>query len=428
VELTISGGPEYEFDLLDVNKKPNIPMDIFFHWLKNTKTIGIIYLAYVIGAVFIKSVVNPFFYVEKNIINSILALDGSNIISYIEYCFLHHPDIFDNLNMNFKEIFGMDIEIKKPPAGRFSEETKLIVKLGTESEWFPFEKLSDGMSRALRILLQLESCREGDIIVIDEPELHLHPGAARSLREILFKRKSEIQIICTTHSPAFLDPSFVDTVVLHRFNEEPEILESTQIDNALSELGSSGLDALLYDIVIWYEGPSDKIYLTKWLDIFSSTRELKMPTTHIGMLHYGGKENLKHINPEFVKQIARKSIYLVDSDKTSEDDLLKPWLSTFITKCDQIGFFYWVTKRREIENYIPTNILEISLRLPEGSLQIHPYDDVYEKIRQAGRSISSMDLAREASNHITIENIQDDTEFIEELKEKLIDSLNTLYS
>ena len=100
-------------------------------------------------------------------------------------------------------------------------------------------------------------------------------------------------------------------------------------------------------------------------------------------------------------------------------------LSNVCITCLEIGFNCWVTKRREIENYIPTNILEISLHLPEGSLKLSPYDDIYEKIRQAGRSIKSTDLAKEVINHITIEKIQEDIEFYNEIKEHLIDNLKS---
>ncbi|MCK4481737.1 AAA family ATPase [Candidatus Bathyarchaeota archaeon] len=424
VELSIADGPHYEFSLLDQEKQPIVTDYIFYHWLKNTHSVDPIYFAFGIGAVFIKSVINPSFHHEESIIpSSILALNGSNTIEFIEYYLEHSCDILDKLDDNFKTIFGQGMKIKKPRAGSYSEETRLIIRLGDEDIWFPLEKLSDGMFHVLKILLQLESCHEHDILVIDEPELHLHPGAARSLREVLFSKKSEIQIICATHSPIFIDPSYVDTIVLHRIDEDPEILKSNHIDAALVELGSSGLDALLYDIVIWYEGPSDKLYIENWLQLFSS--ELKAQMSGIGMTHFGGNENLKHTNPETIKKIARRSIVILDSDKNSENDSLKDWKVSFADDCKRIGIHCWITKRREIENYIPAIVLKKVLNISDDAFSIHPYDNVSKKLKEIGRSVRKCSLARSVTRVMTIEDIKADNEFHNELKEELFDFLNS---
>jgi len=215
---------------------------------------------------------------------------------------LYHPDRITEVKENFGSVFAQRIELKLPEKGRFADSTKVIAKLEGNGDGFPLEHLSDGMMRAVRILLQLASCREGAILVIDEPELHLHPGAARSLRNLMRDKKDKLQIICSTHSPIFLDPSCSDMIILHRTNEKPEILKAADVDQALLALGSSGLDAILYDVVIWLEGPSDKEYLQKWLELFA--KDLKMPVNSIGLQQFGGGI-LEHVNPIVMKSIAR---------------------------------------------------------------------------------------------------------------------------
>ena len=241
----------------------------------------------------------------------ILASDFSNLEEFIKHCLECYPEVLESVSKGFEEVFGFGISFKKPQPNDFSERTKMLVKI-KDRDWFPLERLSDGMLSAFKILLQLNSCKEGDIIVIDEPELHLHPGAAKTIRKLLDDRKQNIQIITSTHSPIFINPSYTDSIILLRSNSEPVIIESNQIDEALIALGSSGSDALLYDIVIWYEGPSDKVYLERLLQLYAA--QINLQPSNIGLMHFGGG-GLEHIDLSTIKKIASNSIFVIDSDK-----------------------------------------------------------------------------------------------------------------
>jgi hypothetical protein len=424
MELSVAGGPQHSFSLLNQEKQSIVSDDLFYHWLQNTHSLDPIFFAFIIGAVFVKSVANPPFHKEEgDIPPSILASDGSNLEEFIEYCLGHDSDKIAAVSDDFKRIFRRNIKIKKTVPGTYSDETKMVVGLGDVDDWFPLEKFSDGMFHTLRILLQLRSCRNGDILMIDEPELHLHPGAARSLRATLLSKKSEIQTICATHSPIFIDPSYADTIMLHRINEAPRVLPSKDIDSALMELGSSGLDAILYDVVVWYEGPSDKEYIERWLHLLAG--EIEIQLSDIGLIHFGGKGNLEHLDPETIKKIARKSTFIIDSDKNDEQDPMKGWMTAFAEKCSEAGIPCWITRRREIENYIPKKVLRETLRIPDDTFQVNPYDDVITKLRENGRNVSKLSLAKSVASLITLNEIKLDTEFYEELKEKLVDVLNS---
>jgi energy-coupling factor transporter ATP-binding protein EcfA2 len=432
LEFRLSDGPSYYFSLLDEERNPLINDEVFYWWLENQDVISDgdkMSLSYVIGAVFIKSVIPLAIETEEKGRLSILAPDGSNIRDYIEYCLKYKPKILDNFSAYFNRIFGHYIEFKKAPISSPYGEDKMLIKIG-DTEWFPFAKLADGMLHALRILLQLASCIEGDILVIDEPELHLHPGAAKCLKEIFAEKKAEIQIICATHSPNFIDPFVTDTLILNQNIDgdiKPKILDAKQVDFALSELGSSGLDLLLFDIIIWIEGPSDKVYLDRWLHILQN--KIKYSSlSHIGLLPYWGKDNLRHLNMVTIRSINRKSIFVIDSDKASEDADLDETTKSFISKCEKNGLFCWVTKRRSIENYIPVEILEDKLHLEKGKLKISEYDDVIGKLKTVGRNYGGkkVELAKTVASSITVDHLTQDKNFCDELGD-LIKRINALY-
>ena len=420
LELRISDGPNYDFSLLNGNNQVIVSDELFFDWFKNTKSIDGMFFAFAIGSIFMKCITNPSFHKEESSLPpSSLEGEGSNLEEFIKYCLLYCPDRMETVNENFRKIFLRKIEIKKPEVGLHNEETKIVARLDNSSYWFPLEKLSDGMLRCLRVLVQAASCRRGDILAIDEPELHLHPGALKTLREILFSRKEEIQIISVTHSPLFIDPSYIDNIILHKIDGAIQVLQSSDVDLALKELGSSGLDAILFDVVIWYEGPADKEYIGRWIKLFSN--EIKIPLSDIGLIHFGGKGNLEYIEPQNIKKIARKSIFVIDSDKKDKDAKFEQLITSFVEKCNQVGIKCWITQRKEIENYIPTKVLVETLRISDTAFEIKPYDDVFEKIKSRGRSISKTSLSKSISEKLVKEDILNDTEFYAELKNSLID-------
>lgn len=59
----------------------------------------------------------------------------------------------------------------------------------------------------LRTLIQNGSIKEGDIVVLDEPEIHLHPEWQLRFAEliVLLQKEFHLKILLNTHSPYFLN-------------------------------------------------------------------------------------------------------------------------------------------------------------------------------------------------------------------------------
>ncbi|MFO1049911.1 MAG: AAA family ATPase [Geminicoccaceae bacterium] len=63
----------------------------------------------------------------------------------------------------------------------------------------------DGMASVFRLALSIYDCKEGQCLVIDEPELSLHPQAQKRLASYLSRIASNRQVIVTTHSPYMIN-------------------------------------------------------------------------------------------------------------------------------------------------------------------------------------------------------------------------------
>jgi predicted ATP-dependent endonuclease of OLD family len=62
----------------------------------------------------------------------------------------------------------------------------------------------DGITNLIRIIFALVTSEAGDSLVIDEPELSLHPQLQRNLYKLLLTYSRDRQIIVVTHSPHFV--------------------------------------------------------------------------------------------------------------------------------------------------------------------------------------------------------------------------------
>lgn len=102
----------------------------------------------------------------------------------------------------------------------------------------------DGISSLFRIALALYDADFQTCVVIDEPELSLHPQAQRRLANFLSKKSADRQIILSTHSPYFV--SWDDLVAGARVYRLRQNRDGIQI-KALSAEAIDGLRKLFED-------------------------------------------------------------------------------------------------------------------------------------------------------------------------------------
>ncbi len=240
-----------------------------------------------------------------------------------------------------------------------TDKDVLTLKIGKNQER-PIYDLGDGLQSLIIISFSIMNCEEPTLFFIEEPEMHLHPKWQKLLVSTLLDFPQH-QYFISTHSNAFINAENTSVYKVH-FDETKN---KTCIKNVgftgkrsiLSELGYEASDLMQTNYVLWVEGFSDKIYINYWIQ--SLAPDLK-EGIHYSIMFYGGS-NIQHLELEehFNNLLPLNSNFgiVIDSDKNSETANIAAYKVNIQSKFDSSNRFCWLTKKREIENYLPHEVL-----------------------------------------------------------------------
>ena len=105
----------------------------------------------------------------------------------------------------------------------------------------PARRLSDGTLRYLCLLAILLDLTPPPFIVIEEPELGLHPDMMPILRDLMVEASGRCQILTTTHSTTFVDAftQYADSVLTCEMNDGASVI-SRLSQKEVDRLGVEG--------------------------------------------------------------------------------------------------------------------------------------------------------------------------------------------
>lgn len=213
-----------------------------------------------------------------------------------------------------------------------SDNGNYYIKFNYDNHYHSSEGAGEGLLSIFTIIDALYDSNEGDIIVIDEPELSLHPSLQKKLSELLLEYSSNRQIVVSTHSPYFIswqaliNGGSLARVIRKSNGSEINQLESTQIDSIKSLLGNLfnphtlGTDAkeifFLEDNIILVEGQEDVVYLKKILQILA----INISANFFGW-GIGGAGNLERIL-DLLKKLGYEKVSII-LDKNMEEEIIE---------------------------------------------------------------------------------------------------------
>lgn len=150
---------------------------------------------------------------------------------------------------------GNNLEIRAWPHDPASQREDLAL---------PLNQCGSGIGQVLAILYVVLTAVHPQVILIDEPQSLLHPGAARKLIEVL-KQFPQHQYIIATHSPTVIaaaNPSIIWFVKLEDTETRFQAINARQTQELqlyLGDIGARLSDVFGADNILWVEGQTEEI-------------------------------------------------------------------------------------------------------------------------------------------------------------------------
>jgi hypothetical protein len=243
-----------------------------------------------------------------------------------------------------KEIFGFK-EFQILPA---QAQDALYVTINGKS--YNLNELGTGLSQFILILINA-AIRNPSYILIDEPELNLHPSlqvallqalASHAKRGLLFAThnyglaRAEAEVLLVTEQ----DDQGVSKIIQHEAIQNlPELL---------SHLSFAGFREPGFKKLLLVEGPTDVSTIQVLLRKYKKEHE-------VVAIHLGGRSTINGARGKELTEYKRitEDVYaLIDSERNSHNGDLLNERKEFIELCKIIGIPCTVLERRATENYL----------------------------------------------------------------------------
>ena len=204
----------------------------------------------------------------------------------------------DIVNDRFNELFFQKSELETLETTQnydFSielEENRIYLSICKNDEVLTLSKQSVGFKWFFNFFfnfLYTDELKAGDIVLMDEPEIHLSIPGRRDLRKFIkkFAKDTGITFIATTHNPSFVDIDYLDELRIIKNNKDGigvkiqsnfSALADDEVDTLDSIINSFGIlrsDLTREYKIIFVEGITDYNYLTAFKLLYNKDKEDK---------------------------------------------------------------------------------------------------------------------------------------------------------
>jgi predicted ATP-dependent endonuclease of OLD family len=392
--------------------------------------------------------------------NAKVEYNGDNLTNligmYINRAGLSEEIVEKTILEELNKIMGKDAHFtgirvqeidEKDNSGEGQGRYKWEIFLEENGKRYSLSKSGSGLKTIIMVLVNLylipmtEGCNSADIVyAFEELENNLHPALQRRLFEFLYRYSIEngVRIFLTSHSPVAINTFYGrdNTNIYHVTKDDSgshllRIMCGEKAQEVLYDLGVKASDLFQTNGIIWVEGPSDRIYIKRWVEIIGGA-EMFTEGQDYQFMFYGGRL-LSHLSAkpfdekeedELIKLLTvnHNAVLVMDSDKTDSKSKINKTKQRIKKELEDNGCICWVTAGKEIENYISHDAINKAYNA--DLKQIPQYEDFSEYISEYNKTYESNKVvgARHICEYIDKDNY--DAGF--DLREKIEDIIKAI--
>lgn len=146
--------------------------------------------------------------------NSFFRGDGSNLAAYLYFLQEKHPSNLKRIEMAVRSVAPFFYGFNLNPDRINPDTIRLEWKERGSDSYFNAKHLSDGTLRFIALATLLLQPTSPKVIIIDEPELGLHPFAISKLAGLIKKSSAVSQIIISTQSTSLIDSFEAEDIII----------------------------------------------------------------------------------------------------------------------------------------------------------------------------------------------------------------------
>ena len=249
------------------------------------------------------------------------------------------------LTENIKRIFGFeDLDISSSADDR-------SLQLLVDGKSFKLPEVGSGLTQFILVLATV-AIKNPSYILIDEPELNLHPSLQLDFLTTLASY-AQIGILFGTHSIGLArvasDRIYSIRKLQAGVSEVRELEGIPHLAEFLGELSFSSYRELGFDKVLLVEGRTEVKTFQQFLRLLKKDHE-------IVLIPMGGNELINaNSEPELAEltRISSKISAIIDSERSSANDPLPANRQRFAEACGKAKISCKVLDRRAVEQYLP---------------------------------------------------------------------------
>ena len=222
--------------------------------------------------------------------------------------------ITPNLNKYLKNIKGVTISPLKKDLIRFMRNNyDIIIDDGKKTSLID---KGDGIKSLVALSMLQKQNSESSLLMVDEPEAHLHSGAIRALEAQIKKDTINQQVLVASHHQIFVNRDLISNNLIL---SSGKLKQKVDIRSIREELGiSMGENLINSEFVILVEGETDKEFLKKYIKLTNQTVNSLIQENKVVIDVLRGTKNLGSKLSTYESTLCN-CVCILDNDKSAID-------------------------------------------------------------------------------------------------------------